>query len=97
MGSAYHKSTFIGTDKPNSKHRGEKALRTQKASLGQYAGFVNAPWPGLAAIRRTSKYYDYLTTNSEAMVMLTMIRLMLTRLAKPKQKKGTPRLKTKAA
>jgi hypothetical protein len=51
----------------------------------------------LAAIRRTSKYYDYLTTNSEAMVMLTMIRLMLTRLAKPKQKKGTPRLKTKAA
>lgn len=32
--------------------------------------------------RRMSKDYEYLTSSSEAMVYLTMLRLMLTRLAK---------------
>ena len=32
--------------------------------------------------RRMSKEYEYLTSSSEAMVYLTMLRLMLARLAK---------------
>ena len=32
--------------------------------------------------RRMSKEYEYLTSSSEAMVSLSMLRLMLTRLAK---------------
>ena len=33
-----------------------------------------------------SKDYEYLTSSSEAMVSLTMLRLMLTRLAKQSEK-----------
>jgi hypothetical protein len=33
-----------------------------------------------------SKDYEYLTSSSEAMVYLTMLRLMLTRLAKQNEK-----------
>ena len=36
--------------------------------------------------RRMSKDYEYLTSSSEAMVYLTMLRLMLTRLAKQNEK-----------
>jgi putative transposase len=36
--------------------------------------------------RRMSKDYEYLTTSSEAMVYLTMLRLMLARLAKAAEK-----------
>ncbi len=35
--------------------------------------------------RRMSKDYEYLTSSSEAMVYLSMLRLMLTRLAKQNQ------------
>lgn len=46
--------------------------------------------------RRMSKDYECLITSSEAMIMLTMIRLMPTQLAKPKQKKGTRTIKKAA-
>ena len=36
--------------------------------------------------RRMSKDYEYLTSSSEAMVYLTMLRLMLTSLAKQNEK-----------
>jgi putative transposase len=36
--------------------------------------------------QRMSKDYEYLTSSSEAMVYLTMLRLMLTRLAKQTEK-----------
>ncbi len=39
--------------------------------------------------RRMSKDYEYLTSSSEAMVYLTMLRLMLTRLAKQTEKQFT--------
>jgi len=40
----------------------------------------------ISRYRRMSKDYEYLTSSSEAMVYLTMLRLMLTRLAKQTEK-----------
>jgi len=47
--------------------------------------------------RRMSKDYEYLTSSSEAMVYLTMLRLMLTRLAKQNAKQFVKYKQTHAA
>jgi putative transposase len=47
--------------------------------------------------RRMSKDYEYMTSSSEAMVYLTMLRLMLTRLAKQNQKQFVKYKETHAA
>jgi putative transposase len=47
--------------------------------------------------RRMSKDYEYLTSSSEAMVYLTMLRLMLTRLAKQNEKQFVTYKKKRAA
>ena len=47
--------------------------------------------------RRMSKDYEYLTSTSEAMVYLTMLRLMLTRLAKQNEKQFVTYKETHAA
>ena len=47
--------------------------------------------------RRMSKDYEYLTSSSEAMVYLTMLRLMLTRLAKQNAKQFVTYKQTHAA
>jgi putative transposase len=47
--------------------------------------------------RRMSKDYEYLTSSSEAMVYLTMLRLMLTRLAKQNEKQFVKYKQTHAA
>jgi putative transposase len=47
--------------------------------------------------RRMSKDYEYLTSSSEAMVYLTMLRLMLTRLAKQNEKQFVKYKETHAA
>ena len=47
--------------------------------------------------RRMSKDYEYLTSSSEAMVYLTMLRLMLTRLAKQNAKQFVKYKETHAA
>jgi putative transposase len=47
--------------------------------------------------RRMSKDYEYLTSSSEAMVYLTMLRLMLTRLAKQNEKQFVTYKKKQAA
>jgi hypothetical protein len=44
-----------------------------------------------------SKDYEYLTSSSEAMVYLTMLRLMLTRLAKQNEKQFVKYKQTHAA
>jgi hypothetical protein len=44
-----------------------------------------------------SKDYEYLTSSSEAMVYLTMLRLMLTRLAKQNAKQFVTYKQTHAA
>jgi hypothetical protein len=44
-----------------------------------------------------SKDYEYLTSSSEAMVYLTMLRLMLTRLAKQNAKQFVKNNETHAA
>jgi hypothetical protein len=44
-----------------------------------------------------SKDYEYLTSSSEAMVYLTMLRLMLTRLAKQNEKQFVTYKQTHAA
>lgn len=47
--------------------------------------------------RRMSKDYEYLTSCSEAMVYLTMLRLLLTRLAKQNEKQFVTYKQTHAA
>ncbi len=47
---------------------------------------VERTFAWIGRYRRMSKDYEYLTTSSEAMVYLTMLRLMLTRLAKQNAK-----------
>jgi putative transposase len=47
--------------------------------------------------RRMSKDYEYLTSSSEAMVYLTMLRLMLTRLTKQNEKQFTKYKEKRAA
>ncbi len=47
---------------------------------------VERTFAWIGRYRRMSKDYEYLTTSSEAMVYLTMLRLMLTRLAKQNEK-----------
>jgi len=47
--------------------------------------------------RRMSKDYEYLPSSSEAMVYLTMLRLMLTRLAKQNAKQFVTYKETHAA
>ena len=47
--------------------------------------------------RHMSKDYEYLTSSSEAMVYLTMLRLMLTRLAKQNEKQFVKYKQTHAA
>src|SRR5437870_8312893 len=47
--------------------------------------------------RRMSKDYEYLTSSSEAMVYLTMLRLMLTRLAKQNEQQFVKYKQTHAA
>ena len=47
---------------------------------------VERTFAWIGRYRRMSKDYEYLTSSSEAMVYLTMLRLMLTRLAKQNEK-----------
>jgi Transposase DDE domain len=50
------------------------------------AGWVERTLAWIGRYQRMSKDYEYLTSSSEAMVYLTMLRLMLTRLAKQTEK-----------
>jgi hypothetical protein len=57
--------------------------------------FTTIAWIG--RYRRMSKDYEYLTSSSEAMVYLAMLRLMLTRLAKQNEKQFVTYKLTRAA
>src|SRR5260370_7959892 len=58
---------------------------------------VERTFAWIGRYRRMSKDYEYLTTSSEAMVYLTMLRLMLTRLAKQNAKQFIKSTEKRAA
>jgi transposase len=73
--------------KRNTKGERNGKHSETKNSIWGYCGWVierTLAWIG--RYRRMSKDYEYLTSSSEAMVYLTMLRLMLTRLAKQNEK-----------
>jgi putative transposase len=58
---------------------------------------VERTFAWIGRYRRMSRDYEYLTSSSETMVYLTMIRLMLTRLAKRTEKQFIKKKEQQAA
>jgi putative transposase len=61
-------------------------LRNRKQHLGVVWLVIERTLAWIGRYRRMSKDYEYLTSSTEAVVYLTMLRLILTRLAKQNEK-----------
>ena len=67
------------------EHNG-KYSQPENSIWGQCGWVIERTLAWIGRYRRMSKDYEYLTSSSEAMVYLTMLRLLLTRLAKQNAK-----------